>query len=139
LNKEIAKQKLKAGEIQIHFDNLNHIDLLNELSPSNEWSGTSYYYTIDNALISPLDNLCVIKISDITEDSSEMEQTEMETIFLISDLQHRKRGDIEWLNYRSDDFEYRLKPKPDYNKEIEALQLKAAENGMKAVVTFENL
>jgi len=35
--------------------------------------------------------------------------------------------------------EYRLKPQPDYSKEIEALQLKAKENGMKCVINFEKI
>jgi len=33
----------------------------------------------------------------------------------------------------------RLKPQPNYSQEIEALQTKAKENGMKAVITFEKL
>jgi hypothetical protein len=34
---------------------------------------------------------------------------------------------------------YRLKPQSNYSQEIEALQQKAKENGMKAVITFEKL
>jgi len=33
----------------------------------------------------------------------------------------------------------RIKPKPDYSQEIEALQLKAKENGMKCVINFEKI
>jgi len=33
----------------------------------------------------------------------------------------------------------RIKPQPDYDKEIEALQLKAKENGMKCVINFEKI
>jgi len=33
----------------------------------------------------------------------------------------------------------RLKPQPDYDKEIEALQLKAKENGMKCIINFEKI
>lgn len=33
----------------------------------------------------------------------------------------------------------RLKPQPNYDKEIEALQLKAKENGMKCVINFEKI
>jgi len=36
-------------------------------------------------------------------------------------------------------FPYRIKPKPDYSKEIEALQAKAKENGMKVTINFEKL
>jgi len=35
--------------------------------------------------------------------------------------------------------EFRLKPQPNYQKEIEALQQKAKENGMKVIVNFEKL
>lgn len=34
---------------------------------------------------------------------------------------------------------YRIKPTPDYSKEIEALQEKAKENGMKVTINFEKL
>jgi hypothetical protein len=34
---------------------------------------------------------------------------------------------------------YRVKPKTDYSQEIEALQQKAKENGMKCVINFEKL
>jgi len=34
---------------------------------------------------------------------------------------------------------YRLKPQPDYSKEIEALQPKAKENGMSVIIKFEKL
>jgi len=33
----------------------------------------------------------------------------------------------------------RIKPQPDYSKEIEALQLKAKENGMKCIINFEKI
>ena len=35
--------------------------------------------------------------------------------------------------------QYRIKPTPDYSKEIEALQAKAKENGMSVTVNFEKL
>jgi len=43
-----------------------------------------------------------------------------------------------WLDCR-DDVEYRLKPKPNYQKEIEALQQKAKENGMNVIINFEKI
>jgi len=42
----------------------------------------------------------------------------------------------EW---RDTNYSIRLKPQLDYSQEIEALQQKANQNGMKAVVTFEKL
>jgi hypothetical protein len=44
----------------------------------------------------------------------------------------------EWKDCNSDT-KFRLKPQPDYSKEIESLQEKAKENGMKAIITFENI
>jgi len=44
--------------------------------------------------------------------------------------------DGRWVNYSG---KYRVKPQPDYNKEIESLQEKAKINGMKAVITFEKI
>jgi hypothetical protein len=49
-----------------------------------------------------------------------------------------KRGNGLWENCFLEN-EYRLKPQPNYSQEIEALQQKAKENGMKAVITFEKL
>jgi len=37
------------------------------------------------------------------------------------------------------EYKVRIKPQPDYSKEIEALQLKAKENGMKCVINFEKI
>jgi len=42
----------------------------------------------------------------------------------------------EW---REITYPVRLKPQPDYDKEIEALQLKAKENGMKCIINFEKI
>jgi len=37
------------------------------------------------------------------------------------------------------EYKVRIKPQPDYSKEIEALQLKAKENGMKCIINFEKI
>jgi len=42
----------------------------------------------------------------------------------------------EWVDYVG---KYRLKPTPDYSTEIEALNKKANENGMKVTINFEKL
>jgi len=41
-----------------------------------------------------------------------------------------------WVDYAG---KYRLKQQPNYEKEIEALQQKAKENGMKCIINFEKL
>ena len=41
----------------------------------------------------------------------------------------------EWIDCASP---IRIKPKPDFSKELEALNKKANENNMKVIVTFEN-
>lgn len=46
---------------------------------------------------------------------------------------------IEWEDCIGVNSKYRLKPQPDYSKEIESLQEKAKLNGMKAIVTFEKI
>jgi len=42
----------------------------------------------------------------------------------------------KWVDYIG---KYRLKTQPDYSKEIDSLQEKAKENGMKAIITFEKI
>ena len=44
----------------------------------------------------------------------------------------------KWENCREDN-KYRLKPQPNYDKEIEALQIKAKENGQSVTILFEKL
>jgi len=43
-----------------------------------------------------------------------------------------------WIN-ASEKNNYRIKPQPNYQKEIEALQQKAKENGMKVIINFEKI
>jgi hypothetical protein len=62
---------------------------------------------------------------------------EVEKVWKGSELQY-KYIDSDWIDVRFD-VVYRLKPQPNYEKEIEALQEKAKLNGMKAVVTFEKI
>jgi len=63
---------------------------------------------------------------------------EEEKIWSGSEIQFRSIGEKEWANH-SKDYEFRIKPQPNYSKEIEALQLKAKENGMKCVINFEKI
>ena len=60
----------------------------------------------------------------------------VEKVWKGSELQMRyNNGD--WFDVGI--YEFRLKPKPDYSQEIEALQQKAKENGMKVTINFEKL
>lgn len=61
---------------------------------------------------------------------------ETETVIMGSDLQFLSDGG-KWINcvYKK----YRLKPKPDFSKEIEALQEKAKQSGFSVTVNFEKL
>ena len=44
----------------------------------------------------------------------------------------------KWLDF-PEQADVRIKPTPDYSKEIEALQAKAKENGMSVTINFEKL
>jgi len=62
--------------------------------------------------------------------------TEVEKVFKGSEMQ------IDfgwgWID-ASEKNKYRLKPQPNYQKEIEALQNAAKENGMKVIINFEKI
>lgn len=133
--KDEVKAKLKAEEIQLFFDDKSKLELLRYLLDSHFIEGRFRFYSLNHSKVNEFLGVEIIKISDIVEDSSKNEE-----IFLISDMQFREIGTNEWFNCTvSKNFEYRIKPKPDYNKEIEALQLKAFENGMKVLIEFEKL
>lgn len=63
---------------------------------------------------------------------------EVKKVWKSSEMQFRTI-DGEWFDVPNKNLEYRLKPKPDYSKEIEALQTKAKENGMSVIIKFEKL
>lgn len=62
---------------------------------------------------------------------------EVDKVWKASELQYYIDG--KWTDCRAKNLIYRLKPQPDYSKEIESLQDRAKENGMKATITFEKL
>lgn len=64
----------------------------------------------------------------------------VEKIFNHTELQWRDERKI-WNDYTdsSKNYEWRLKPQPDYSKEIEALQQKAKENGMSVELIWSKL
>ena len=133
MKKSEAKQKLQAGEIQIHFDDKSKSELLRELFGYDMLSCEYKYYSKNKLFIGCDFNpvaLQIVKISKITEDE--------EVIWEYFEIQF-KYGNEGWQDVSNNKMKYRLKPKPDFTKEIDALNLKAKEAGMKAVVTFEKI
>jgi len=59
---------------------------------------------------------------------------EVEKVFKAGELEYF--SDNKWWPTVG---EYRLKPQPNYQKEIEALQQKAKENGMNVIINFEKI
>lgn len=62
---------------------------------------------------------------------------EVEKVWKAEELQW-KATDENWYTFVGD-FKIRIKPQPNYDKEIEALQQKAKENGMKVIINFEKI
>lgn len=62
---------------------------------------------------------------------------EVENVWKASELQFRPIGE-DWRDH-SGRYEFRLKPQPDYSKEIESLQEKAKMNGMKVELIWSKL
>jgi len=61
---------------------------------------------------------------------------EDEKIWNGKDMQYLYKG--EWIDCQTNS-DFRFKPQPDYSKEIEALQLKAKENGMSVELIWSKL
>jgi hypothetical protein len=59
-----------------------------------------------------------------------------DVIFKGADMQYRCGDKNVWINC-SDEVEYRITPKPNLNKDIEALQEKAKSLGLKVTVIIE--
>ena len=64
------------------------------------------------------------------------EKPDEEVVFKGSEMQVRWKGNCEWKDSNSG-LEYRLKPKPNLDADIAALQEKAKELGIKITITFE--
>lgn len=139
MKKEEAKVKYQAGEIQICYD-VDNIDLLREVADHRFPSIPKGYYMNKSGRhkdYGPYDNLPIVNISEIIESESESESEE-EVVWLQRDMQWFD-GE-KWVDCQGvANHKYRLKPKPDYEEEIIALQTKAIKNGMKAVITFKKL
>jgi len=120
MNKQEVKRLLEAGEIQIENDAPDKLELLREITNYN-WSGNRKFYIKNDFEDEPLNNIPIIKLSEITDE------------------------EVVWQMLGADDIWYdvpyycRIKPQTDYANEIEALQNKAKENGEKVVIVFEKL
>jgi hypothetical protein len=64
---------------------------------------------------------------------------EVEKVWDVSEMQYLSKLTNEWIDCTGENSKFRFKPQPDYSKEIEALQNKAIENGMKVTINFEKL
>jgi len=120
MNKQEAKRKVEAGEIQIENDARDRLELLREVLNSSV-SGRRYFYSYNDWRDEPFPNLPIIKLSEITEEEVVWQQL---------------GRDGEWYVVSG---QFRIKPQPDYTNEIEALQNKAKENNEKVVIVFEKL
>lgn len=130
MKKEEAKVKYQAGEIQICYD-VDNIKLLREITGFQNYKGLANFYFKAQHREYRIKDITIINISEITE-------LEEEVVWLGSELQVSHNKGQKWVDCTSE-LIYRLKPKPDYEEEIIALQTKAIKNGMKAVITFEKL
>jgi len=64
---------------------------------------------------------------------------EVEKVWKGSEMQY-KDDNSDWQDcWGGKNRKYRFKPQPDYSQEIEALQQKAKENGLKCVINFEKI
>jgi len=85
---------------------------------------------IDTDVYKTFDAEIFLKACDSWED---------EKVLNISDFEFYNENKKVWQDINIIDCKVRLKPQPDYSKEIEALQLKAKENGMKCIINFEKI
>lgn len=100
-------------------------------------------FTLENDYewqIGGFENLETIKLSQIIDEKAKIVNEEpkpKKMTFKYTDLQYKsKQG--EWVNIEANgDYEMRLKP--DYSKEIEALEKKAAEYGEKVIINFKSI
>ena len=113
-----AKQLVKNGTHQIHND-CDKVELLNEVLDNHSITGIHKYYSNTMCRNSTF-NKKTIKLSEIEEDVIKYQ------FFYCN----------EWIDITRP---VRIKPEPDFSKEIEALQKKAKEAGMKIEINFVNL
>jgi len=64
---------------------------------------------------------------------------EVEKVWRSNELEYYDDPRDKWTQLGDGSSKIRIKPQPNYDKEIEALQQKAKENGMKVIINFEKL
>jgi len=110
-----AKELIENGTHYVSKD-VDNIDLAQKLS-ENVFNLTNIIWNEKYDIV----DMKKINLSEITDDE--------EIVYQFKDF------DNVWKDFL---FEVRIKPKPDFSKELEALNKKANENNMKVIVTFEN-
>jgi len=102
-----------------NFNNCPYLTNDNFFSKSGITNGTEIYETFNANIF--------LQACDV----------EVEKVWKGREMQYRTIGNDLWCDI--DSFEFRLKPQPNYQKEIEALQNAAKENGMKVIINFEKI
>jgi len=100
--------------------------LVNNLSGLEVVSNLEYPINHDREIHETFDANIFLQACDI----------EVEKFWKGSEMQIEIHG--TWFDC-NDVNNYRLKPQPNYQKEIEALQQKAKENGMNVIINFEKI
>jgi len=104
------------------------IYLINDFDPSDIPS-VGYYTAMDHHEIHETFN------ADIFLEACGVE---VEKVWDSEELEYSMDGE-NWIGLEFTGIKYRIKPQPNYSIEIEALQQKAKENGMKVIINFEKL
>jgi len=116
------KDRIKLKNIDVDFDLKKYPYLTNYYSNIEYYLGSFYesYFNSNYEIYETFDAEIFLKACDSWEEEVKYEYCLM--------------GEWHEIIYP-----IRIKQQPDYSKEIEALQLKAKENGMKCVINFEKI
>lgn len=126
MNKEEAKKLVQNGTHQVYND-CDNLELLREVIDEQLPCGY-IYYTKGSCQSIPSLGIKTINLSEITEEPKE---------WLGSEMEFFNERNNEWV--ACNNTKYRLRPKPNFDEEIKALQDKAKQHGMEAIITFEKL
>jgi len=129
--KEEARDLVYSGTHQIHND-CDSLDLLKEVVGSYLQNAAWRFYTCIDYSDNELIGRKVIRLSKIKDDEPK------KMTFKFRDLQY-KNNDGDWVNSVAMNANTIMRFKPDYSKEIEALEKKAAEYGEKVIINFKSI
>jgi len=108
-------------------DRTNHFAyLINDFDPSNLPSIGWYTPCSTGEIYETFNANIFLQACDI----------EVEKVWKGQELQFKNKLG-EWMDCGN--HEYRIKPQPNYKKEIDILQQKAKENGMNVIINFEKI